>query len=527
MKKNTRRARALLVACLLAGTVNAQQANRESSDPLAVLQYGLRPSILKAGESIPRWSLQERMAHHKVPGVAIAILKDGEVVHAAGYGLRQAGTHDAVDADTLFSVGSVSKVITAAATLRLVAQGKIDLDRDVNSYLKSWRIPPAPEIENPVVTMRMLLSHTSGLTVHGFEDYLPGEKLPTLIETLNGTPPAKNESVRLQREPGLLVDYSGGGVMVEQQVIEDVTGAPLETAARAQVFDLVDMRRSTFENPLSAARGNIAKAHDEKGMPTALPLGWQAFPEQAASGLWTSANDLGAFVGALIKSYRGNGTLLPRAIATQMMTEVSPSSRGLGPELYGGGTNRRFFHNGDNDSYHAAFEGYLETGDGFVILTNGENSKQLRGEIRNALSDALGHGVKPLIRTATLDMGAPAYADYAGTYRIDTAVPMDFRRGLADWFDFDALEVKLADGAITVSVTDQDGPESSALLPLTPTRFIASRFGTELEFHRDAHGVVRALSVEAGAARAYYRRQALEQKPAAIGAPSPTAGTKQ
>jgi hypothetical protein len=313
--------------------------------------------------------------------------------------------------------------------------------------------------------------------------------------------------------------------MVEQQVIEDVTGTPLTTAARVQVFDPAGMRRSTFENPLAAARGNIAKAHDDNGKPTALPRGWQAFPEQAASGLWTSANDLGAFVGAVIKSYRGNGGFLPRAIATQMVTEVSPSSFGLGPELSGAGATRRFFHNGDNDSYHAAFEGYLESGDGFVILTNGENSKQLRGEIRNALSDALGHGVKPLIRTANLDLDAPEYAHYAGTYRIDTGVPMDFRRGLADWFDFDALDVKLSDGAITVSITDEDGPESSPLLPLTPARFIASRFGTELEFHRDAHGVVRALSVEAGASRAYYRRQGSERKPAAAGAPSPTSGT--
>lgn len=504
MRKDTRLVCALL-ASLFVGTVNAQQqpANRET-ELLAALQDGLRPSILKAGEPLPKWSLQERMAYHKVPGVAIAIVKDGEVMHAAGYGVREAGTHDAVDADTLFSVGSISKMITAATTLRLVTQGKIDLDRDVNSYLKSWRIPLASEIENPVVTMRMLLSHTSGLTVHGFEDYLPGEKLPTLIETLNGTSPAKNEPVRLQREPGLLTDYSGGGIMVEQQVIEDVTGTSLVTAAREQVFDRVGMFRSTFENPLSAARGNIAKAHDDKGMLTALPRGWQAFPEQAASGLWTSANDLGAFVGALIKSYQGNGTFLPPAITTQMMTEVSPGSRGLGPELSGAGTTRRFFHNGDNDSYHAAFEGYLETGDGFVILTNGENSKQLRGEIRNALSDALGYGVKPLIRTANLDLGAPAYADYAGTYRIDAAVPMDLRRELADWFDFDALEVKVADGAITVSLPGE--PESSALLPLTPTRFIASGLGTELEFHRDARGVVRALSVEAGASRAYYGR---------------------
>ena len=509
-----------MLACLaglFSACATAQPATRESAEVQAALRHGLRPSILKTGEPVPEWSLQERMAHHKVPGVAIAVLEDGVVVHAAGYGLRQAATRDAVDADTLFSVGSISKVIAATTTLRLVAQGRIALDRDVNHYLKSWRVPPAPEIADPVVTMRMLLSHTSGLSVHGFEDYLPGEALPTLVETLDGKPPAKNEPVRLQREPGTLCDYSGGGVMVEQQVIEDVTGMPLATAARAQVFDPIGMRRSTFENPLPAAHGNIAKAHDEAGRPTALPRGWQAFPEQAASGLWTSANDLGAFVAAVIKSYRGTGTLLPRTIATQMVTEVSPCPFGLGPELSGAGATRRFVHNGDNDSYHAAFEGYLESGDGFVILTNGKNSKQLRGEIRNALSDVLGHGVKPLIRTIAFDLRAPPYADYAGAYRIDDDVPMDFRRKLADSFGFDALEVRLTEGTMTVSVDDEDGPESSPLLPLTPARFIAPRFGIELEFHRDAHGSVRAVSIEADAARTYYRRQGAERERAAAG----------
>lgn len=506
-RKSVRMLSALMLAGVM-GMAGAQAPAGGDTAPLkTALAQGLRPSLLKAGEPVPHWSLQERMAHYKVPGVAVAVLRNGEVVYAAGFGVREAGTPDAVDADTLFSVGSVSKVVAAATSLQLVAQDRIDLDRDVNRYMTSWRIPEAPGIRNPTVTMRMLLSHTSGLTVHGFQDYLPGEKLPTLVQTLDGTPPAKNDPVRLKREPGTESDYSGGGVMVEQQVIEDVTGTSFVEAARAQVFERIGMRRSTFENPLPARRGNIAKAHDEQGRPTALPRGWEAFPEQAASGLWTSANELGAFVGALIKSYQGRSDFLPRDTAIQMMSEVSPGTRGLGPELSGTGATRRFFHNGDNDSYHAGFEGYLDSGDGFVILTNGKNSKGLRGEIRNALSDALGHGVKPLVRTIALDTSAPAYADYAGTYRLDAAVPMDLRGELADRFEFDALEVKRADGAFTVGPADEP-EESSPLLPLTPVRFLAARYDAELRFHRDAHGVVRALSVETPTARAYYRRQA-------------------
>lgn len=495
---------ACLTAFLLGGVGGgAHAANIGASEPLAALENGLRPTFLAAGEDLPGWSLAERMAHYHVPGVAIAVLRGGEVVQAAGFGLREAGGHDAVDADTLFSVGSISKVATAAISLRLVAQGKIDLDRDVNSYLTSWRIPPAPGIADPTVTMRMLMSHTSGLTVHGFADFQPGETLPTLLETLNGAGPAKNEPVRLRRQPGLLDDYSGGGTMVEQLVLEDVTGATLETLAREQVFAPIGMRRSTFESPLSVAHGNTAKAHDGEGRLAALPRGWQSFPQQAASGLWTSANDLGALVGALIRSYQGRDTFLPRAVAVQMMTEVSPSWHGLGPRLEGAGTTRVFHHGGTNDSYRAWLEGYLETGDGFVILTNGEGGGQLRVEIRNALSDAIGRGVNPPVRAVALAAGSVVLADYAGTYRADTAVPMDLRRALTDSFDFETLEIKVKDQALSLAIPDETG----ALLPLTPTRFVAPTvFGAQLEFHRDAHGSVRAVSVELGASRAYFRR---------------------
>ncbi len=495
---------ACLAAFLLGGVDGARAANSGASGPLAALEHGLRPTFVAAGEALPGWSLEERMAHYHVPGVAIAVVRGGEVVQAAGYGLREAGALDAVDADTLFNVGSISKVATAAISLRLMAQGKIDLDRDVHRYLTSWRIPPAPGIADPVVTMRMLMSHTAGLTVHGFADYLPGESLPTLLETLNGAAPAKNDPVRLQRQPGLLGDYSGGGTMVEQLVIEDVTGATLETVAREQVFDPIGMRRSTFESPLSAAHGNTAKAHDGEGRLTALPRGWQTFPQQAAAGLWTSANELGALVGALIKSYQGRGTFLPRAVVVQMMTEVSPSWHGLGPRLEGAGTTRVFHHGGSNDSYRAWIEGYLETGDGFVILTNGEGGGQLRVEIRNALSDAIGRGVNPPVRAVALAAGSVALTDYAGTYHADTAVPMDLRRALTDLFDFETLEIKVKDQALSIAISDETG----ALLPLTPTRFVAPTvFGIQLEFHRDAHGAVRAVSIELGASRAYCRRQ--------------------
>lgn len=293
--------------------------------------------------------------------------------------------------------------------------------------------------------------------------------------------------------------------MVMQQAIEDVTGKPFAEVARQQVFAPLRMSRSTFESPLSPHRGNIAKAHGRDGQPVALPRGWQTFPEQAASGLWTSANDLGAFVAALLASYRGNDGLLPQPLALQMMSEVAPGDRGLGPELAGSGPTRRFLHNGSNDSYKAGIEGYPESGDGFVILTNGSNGGALRGEIRNALSDALGHGVKPVIRTLNPALLVATFPEFAGRYVLDAGVPMDLRGALADWFEVDSLEIRVADGALQLVTPDEEEP--AALMPLTPVRFFSGEVGAELQFQRRADGKVHAVSVEAGGARAYYRKQ--------------------
>ena len=493
---------ALLAASLFAGPAFA---GGPEAGVFAALEHGLRPSTLKSGEPLPGWSLKERMAHYQVPGVAIAILKDGKVVQAAGFGVREAGTQDSVDADTLFSVGSVSKVATAAITLRKVAAGKLDLDRDVNTYLTSWKVPKAPAFATDKVSLRMLMSHTSGLTVWGFDDYLPGEKLPTLVQTLDGVAPAKNAPVRIDFEPGTRMRYSGGGVTVEQLVLENTTRKPFETLARDELFQPVGMRRSTFVNPLPARLGNIAKAHDKDGQRAALPRGWETFPEQAASGLWTTANDLGALVGALLASYQGKGGFLPRPLAVQMMTEVTPSLHGLGPRLEGEGQTRVFHHGGSNDSYRAWIEGSLETGDGMVMLTNSPGGTQLMVEIRNALSDAQGRGVNPLVRTVELPL--TALADCAGTYRLDTRVPNDLAGNLAGHFESGTLEVAITDGVMTAT---DNKKQKRTLRPLSPTRVLGPVEITQLrfEFLRDARGAVYALVAERGNAKVYFRRDA-------------------
>lgn len=496
----------VLVAALLSPPLMSIAA---AADNGPAWENNLRPAVVEAGQPVPRWSLRERMAYYHIPGVAVAVLRDGKVVQATGYGLREAGKSDKVDADTLFSAGSISKVATAALILRMVSAEQLALDRNIDTYLTSWHVPPTEDTPHPEVTLRMLMSHTSGFNVGGFPDFLPQEAVPTLLETLDGKPPSKHHAVRLTYPPGSRYAYSGGGIMVEQQLIEDVTHTDFETAARTWLLDPLHMTRSTFASPLPASRGNIAKAHDEAGKIIALPRGWQTFPEQAASGLWTNANELGAMVATLIESYRGHNRFLPRTLATQMMSAVSPSPQGLGPELLGSGNGRAFFHSGSNDNYRAWMEGYLQTGDGFVILTNSPNGARLRLEIRHALSDAIGLGVDPVLQAVALDPTDLSYADYQGSYRLDKHVPMDLRGRLADDFDVDAFEISMSGGKASLRIPGEE--HAHPLQALSPTRFVDPDSATvplmQLEFHRDAHGKVEAISVDSGESHAYYQRQ--------------------
>ena len=380
-----------LFAAVACAPDTAVQDGPEVSSPavasrVAAFESGFPP----VGDSAsPSSTVEERMEHYGVPGLSIAVIDDEEVAWARGYGVRQAGASEPVDTETVFSVGSVSKVGAAAVTLRLVDAGRLDLDHDVNEYLTTWHVPEHAFDED--VTLRRILSHTAGLTVHGFRDYQPGAELPTTVQILEGAAPSQSPPVFVDIPPGRQFRYSGGGVTVEQLVIEETTGSDFPSAARDLVFEPLGMTRSTYENPIPASFGNIAKAHDQEGTPRALPRGYEAMPEAAASGLWTTPSDYAKLVIGFIESYRGAPeAFLSPELARDMMTEVQPSRFGLGPQLAGDGDARRFSHSGANDSYRASMRGHLETGDGVVILTNGARGGELIEEVLQSVAAAEG-----------------------------------------------------------------------------------------------------------------------------------------
>lgn len=337
----------------------------------------------------PAVTLAERMETLATPGVSVAVIEDSKIAWAKGWGVHEAGQPDRVTSDTLFQAASISKPVTGLAVLRLAEQGRLDLDEDVNAYLTLWKVP-ANDGWQPRVTLRQLLSHTGGTTVHGFPGYLQGQRLPTARQVLNGEPPANTDPVIVSVLPGTVNRYSGGGTTIVQQILVDLLEQPFPQIMQEWVLGPLGMDRSTYEQPLPRGRWQeAAAAHPAGGTPQ--PGRGHVYPEMAAAGLWTTPSDLAHFAIALqgAKSRKPN-SLISGAMIDQMMTSQLDDGAGLGIMLGGPQGARRFGHGGWNLGFVSNLVAYQEKGIGCVVMLNSNQGASLLEEVTRAVAREYG-----------------------------------------------------------------------------------------------------------------------------------------
>jgi len=261
------------------------------------------------------------MRRHQIPGMSIAVIHDFRVACAKGYGATAKGGSTHVTPTTLFLAGSISKPVAAVGALCLVQQGKISLDEDVNLQLKSWKVPDDEYTRQRKVTLRLLLSHTCGLTGGDFfPGYAVGKPLPSLPQILDGVPPATNAPIRVGFEPGTRWHYSGDGYLVVQQLLMDVSGQSFPEFMRKAVFEKLGMNDSTYEEPLPAARRASAAAGTLMNGEV-VSGGWHVNPEMAAGGLWSTPRDLARLAVDLALSAHGKAShVLTQSTARDLLT---------------------------------------------------------------------------------------------------------------------------------------------------------------------------------------------------------------
>lgn len=402
-------------ACILAMSPLPVAAQDIASTPSRVfaVEHGLTSAVVLAGKPAPRRTIEAEMRRLNVPGVSVAVLHGGTIDWAKGYGVTRAGGPP-VTPDTLFQAGSISKPVTALAALRLVQQHRLMLDGDVNVQLKGWKLQTPP---GEHVTLRELLSHTAGTTVHGFPGYAAGAAVPSVDDVLAGTALANTKPVVVDTKPGTIWRYSGGGYTVIQKLIGDVTGMPFADVLRGEVLRPAGMMRSSFAQPLNAASvATAAWPHDGLGKP--VPGGPHTYPELAAAGLWSTPSDLLRYAIAVRGSARGDkGSILDRSLATAMLTPVK-ADYGLGLEIHATPADVAFGHGGSNEGYENFVVAYTVSGDGVAVMTNGAQGAELGSEITRSVAAAYGWPSYHSISRKSIPIQASVQTHLIGTYAI-------------------------------------------------------------------------------------------------------------
>lgn len=365
-----------LLCLLLPVSAFAQSA----ADNQRRIENGLIPWLRFENQEPIRYSIEERLKAHDVPGVTIGVIRNYQLEWAQGYGYADKEEKRPVTTETLFQAASISKSLNGVAMLKLVQEGKLKLDEDINNYLTTWH----PDSSKGTITLAHLLSHTAGLTIHGFPGYETTDKLPTTEQILKGEKPANTSKVKPFAAPGEKFQYSGGGTTVSQLILTTVTGEPYAPFIQREVLDPMGMTQSFFTQPPPPEKARLlATAYNMDGTP--VKGKYHVYPEQGAAGLWTNPTDLAKYIIETQLSKEGKSAkVLSQATTQKRLTPFKSPFSALGVFLQRDG--RWFNHNGGNEGFACVYYGSMKEGNGFVVMINC-NNYMIIDEIARAISD--------------------------------------------------------------------------------------------------------------------------------------------
>ncbi|MGH8123918.1 MAG: serine hydrolase [Rudaea sp.] len=362
-------------------------AATDEAPRIARVEHGIEALVVDDANHPLSLDIRQLMKAYHDPALSIAVIDNYRIVWTQAYGVVGVDDPTPINERTLFQAGSISKPVAATAMLQLVERGKLSLDENVNKYLKTWKLPQNEFTKDEKVTLRRLASHTAGTTVHGFGGYALGTPLPTILQVLDGTPPANSPPVRVNFVPGSKSRYSGGGVTIEQLVMTDVTGVAFPELLQKSVFDKLDMRDSTFEQPLPPGRAAHA-AHATHADGETVKGRWHVYPEMAAAGLWTTPADLAKFAIETALAEHGKSAKVLSAAMTRERLTAQPGTQkqiGIGfflsPDAAG-----EFGHDGADDGFQASLTMNAKTGKGVVIMTNSDNGELIVWDVLRSVA---------------------------------------------------------------------------------------------------------------------------------------------
>lgn len=369
-------------------------------------------------DSNSTWNLQERMKFHNIHGVSVAVVHDYKIDWAKGYGFADTADKRPVNTNTLFQAASISKSLNAMGVLKLADKNRINIHNNINDYLRSWKFEEDSNTKDKKITVAHLLSHTAGLTIHGFPGYSWTDSLPTDNQILDGKRPANTGRIRSQFEPGLRFQYSGGGTTISKKIVMDVTGQAYDMYMWKEVLEPMGMIRSFYSQPPPPLSfSSLATAYRDDGKP--LKGNFHIYPEQAPDGLWTNPTDLAKFIIEMQLSLLGKSNkVLSKQMTDTMLTPFVDQSAALGVFIDKRGNEKYFQHGGANEGFRCQYFGSLENGNGVVVMVNSDNGSII-GEIVNSVASV--YGWKDFYKPTTkkeVKVSAEKLNAYVGSYQL-------------------------------------------------------------------------------------------------------------
>ncbi len=359
----------LLLHCLSAATAQ-QHYSKAVKEQIARVESNLSGSMVIDGKL---YTLTERMKHYNVTGLSIAVIDHYQIVWAKGYGYADKKEHRKLTVNTLFEPGSISKSLNAVGILQLAQQGKLDLYQDINQYLVNWKFPYDTVSHGKKITTAQLLSHTAGLTVHGFPGYQRDSAIASVTDILDGRAPSNTEAVRSFTEPGKESRYSGGGILITQQMLTDLTKQRYEQYMDEHVFRPLGMTNSSYNQPPAASqRKNLATGYKTNG--NEVPGKYFVYPEKAAAGLWTTPTDLCKYIIEIQQAYQGKSSKVLNLEMVKLHTTPVKYDVAMGTYIQNRNGEKYFDHTASNEGFTGVFIAGLTNGKGVAIFVNSDDA---------------------------------------------------------------------------------------------------------------------------------------------------------
>ncbi|MEM8967269.1 MAG: serine hydrolase [Bacteroidota bacterium] len=450
----------------LIGCVTQSEKDEEVlTERISRIENGLQPNLQIQGDSIPNYNIEERLKELGIPGVSIAVINEGQLEWAKGYGIADSSENRPVTTETMFLAGSISKPVAAIRAHQLAEEGVISLDSNVNKYLTSWKLPDNEFTEKEKVTTRRILNHTAGLTVWGFPGYDKGDTIPSVSEVLDGK--GNTDSVRVYKEPGESWMYSGGGYTIMQLMITDIERKSFPELMQSHVLDPLGITASTFENPLPqqyhpiAATGYRVNGNEVEGK-------WPIYPEMAAAGLWITPSQLILWAKEIQQIYQTQQNGLLKVNTVNEMLTPGMNDHGLGPAI----TEHTFGHGGADEGFRADLVAWKEHPVAVVIMVNSDNGRIIQ-EIKLSIAKEYGlPGMEPVKRVVQ-EQSAQELQRFTGKYTIP---------------DLGDIEIKVKDNGLEHLAAFVDEP--LFLLPASDSTFFNKNDGEYVLFIRNGDSII-------------------------------------